>query len=58
MPRRAGNVEWQEATTPAEAIRQAVLLPACEPPEWLRQAAADAGAQVLAENPPAADDAS
>jgi hypothetical protein len=57
MARRAGNVDWHEATTPAEAIRRAILLPARKPPEWLRQAAATAEAQVLADNPPEADGA-
>ena len=56
--RRARSVDWHEATTPAEAIRQAILLPARKPPEWLREAAATAEAQVLAENPPEADGAS
>ena len=58
MARRAGNVDWHEATTPAEAIRRAILLPARKLPEWLRQAAATAEAQVLADNPPEADSAS
>lgn len=53
--RRAGNVDWHEATTPAEAIRRAILLPARKPPAWLRQAAATAEAEVLADNPPDAD---
>jgi hypothetical protein len=47
-----------EATASAEAIRRAILLPARKPPEWLRQAAATAEAQLLAENPPEADSAS
>ena len=53
--RRAGSVDWQEASTPAEAIRRAILLPARKPPEWLRRAAATAEAQVLADSPPEAD---
>jgi hypothetical protein len=40
MARRAGHVGWHEATTPAEAIRRAILLPARKSPECLRQAAA------------------
>src|SRR5437588_6016555 len=58
MARRAGNVDWHEATTPAEAIRRAILLPARKPPEWLRQAAASAEARLLADNPPEADSTS
>jgi hypothetical protein len=57
MARRAGNVDWQEATTPAEAIRRAILLPARKLPEWLRQAAASAEAQLLADKPPEAESA-
>ena len=57
LARRAGNVDWHEATTPAEAIRRATLLPARKPPEWLRQAAATAEAQVLADTPPTPDSA-
>jgi hypothetical protein len=53
--RRVGNVDWHEATTPAEAIRRAILLPSRKAPEWLRQAAATAEAAVLAENPPEAE---
>jgi hypothetical protein len=53
--RRAGNVDWSEASTPAEAIRRAILLPARKPPEWLRQAAASAEEQLLADNPPEAE---
>jgi hypothetical protein len=58
MARRAGHVDWQQATTPAEAIRRAILLPARKPPEWLREAAASAEAQLLADNPPEAGGAS
>jgi hypothetical protein len=54
MARRAGNVDWHEASTAAEAIRRAILLPARKPPEWLRQAAASAEAQLLADDPPVA----
>ena len=48
MARRAGNVDWHEASTPAEAIRRAILLPARKPPVWLREAAATAE-QLLAD---------
>lgn len=54
MARRAGNVDWQEASTPAEAIRRAILLPARKPPGWLREAAATAEQQLIADNPPEA----
>ena len=47
MARRAGHVDWHEATTPAEAIRRAILLPARKPPVWLREAAATAEQQLL-----------
>jgi hypothetical protein len=50
MARRAGHRDWHEASTPAEAIRRAILLPARKPPEWLRQAAATAEQQLLAED--------
>lgn len=52
MARRAGNVEWHEASTPAEAIRRAILLPASKPPAWLREAAATAEQQLLADGHP------
>jgi hypothetical protein len=55
MARRAGHVDWHEASTPAEAIRRAILLPARKPPGWLREAAATAEAQLLAGNPPEAE---
>jgi hypothetical protein len=55
--RRAGRQDWQEANTPAEAIRRAILMPARKPPAGLRQAAAIAEARVLADNPPDADGA-
>jgi hypothetical protein len=55
--RRAGRQDWHEASTPAEAIRRAILLPAGKPPAWLRQAAATAEARVLADSPPDADGA-
>ena len=48
--RRAGRLDWQEASTAAEAIRRAILLPAAKPPGWLREAAATAQQQLLAEN--------
>ncbi len=52
MVRRAGNLDWHEASTPAEAIRRAILLPARKPPGWLREAAATAEAQLLADGRP------
>jgi hypothetical protein len=55
MARRAGNADWHEASTPAEAIRRAILLPARKLPSWLREAAAAAEAQVLADNAPETD---
>ena len=58
MARRAGNVDRHEASTRAEAIRPAILLPARKPPQWLREAAASAEAQLLADNPPEAAAAS
>lgn len=58
VARRAGSVDWQEASTPAEAIRRAILLPARKPPEWLREAAQAAEAQVLADSRPEPDAAS
>ena len=57
MARRAGHVDWHEAATAAEAIRRAILLPARKPPEWLRQAAASAETQVLADTTPEPDSA-
>ena len=45
--RRAGKLNWHEASTPAEAIRRAILLPARKPPGWLREAAATAEQQLL-----------
>lgn len=50
MARRAGHVDWHEATTAAEAIRRAILLPARKLPPWLREAAATAEQQLLAED--------
>ena len=47
--RRTGSVDWHEANTPAEAIRRAILLPARKPPAWLREAAATAEEQLLAD---------
>ncbi|HEY2651953.1 MAG TPA: hypothetical protein VGI50_08530 [Solirubrobacteraceae bacterium] len=58
MARRAGNVDWHEASTPTEAVRRAILLPARKPPPWLREAAAEAERQLLADGAPdAAPDA-
>ena len=58
MARRAGNRDWHEASTSAEAIRRAILLPARKPPEWLRLTAASAEAELLADNPPDAGSSS
>ena len=55
MARRAGNVDWHEASTPAEAIRRAILLPARKPPAWLREAAATAEQQLLTDGHPEAE---
>ena len=52
MARRAGNLDWHEASTPAEAIRRAILLPARKPPVWLRDAAATAEQQLLGDGRP------
>ena len=49
MARRAGNVDWHEASTATEAIRRAILLPARKPPAWLREAGATAEQQLLAD---------
>jgi hypothetical protein len=49
LARRAGSVDWHEASSPAEAIRRAILLPARKPPGWLREAAATAEEQLLAD---------
>ena len=35
LARRTGTHDWAEATTPREAIRRAVLLPAKKTPGWL-----------------------
>ena len=50
--RRAGHADWHEASTPAEAIRRAILLPARQPPAWLREVAATAEQQLLADGRP------
>jgi hypothetical protein len=50
--RRAGRLDCQEASTPAEAIRRAILLPAGKLPAWLGEAAATAEQQVLADDSP------
>ena len=55
VARRAGHTDWHEASTPAEAIRRAILLPARKPPAWLREAAASAEAQLLSDSPPEAE---
>ena len=56
MARRAGHRDWHEAATPAEAIRRAILLPARKPPGWLREAAATAEEQLLADDRHDADE--
>jgi hypothetical protein len=50
--RRAGQLDWQEASTAAEAIRRAILVPAGKPPARLREGAATAEQQVLADGDP------
>ena len=35
LARRSGTHDWAEATTPKEAIRRALLLPAKKAPAWL-----------------------
>jgi hypothetical protein len=45
-------VPCHEASTPAEAIRRAILLPARKPPEWLRPAAAAAEQRLLVDARP------
>ncbi len=58
MARRAGNLEWHEASTPGEAIRRAILLPARKPPAWLREAAITAEQKLLSDNPAETESAS
>ncbi|HEY2438458.1 MAG TPA: hypothetical protein VGH93_14850 [Solirubrobacteraceae bacterium] len=55
LARRAGTVDWHEASTLAEAIRRSILLPAGKPPVWLREAAATAEQQLLADGRPDAE---
>jgi hypothetical protein len=50
LARRAGSVDWHEASTPTEAIRRAILVPARKPPTWLREASAAAERQLLADD--------
>lgn len=52
MARRAGTVDRHEASTPAETIRRAILLPARKPPAWPREAAATTEQQLLADGRP------
>lgn len=47
---RVGQRNWQEATTPEEAIRRAVLLPPRKPPRWLAEVAATAERLITAES--------
>jgi hypothetical protein len=42
LARRIGRPGWVQATTPSEAIRRAMLLPAGKTPSWLKIAAAEA----------------
>jgi hypothetical protein len=42
LARRIGKPGWTQATTPGEAIRRAMLLPAGKTPSWLKVAAAEA----------------
>ena len=42
LARRVGKPGWAQATTPREAIRRAMLLPAGKTPGWLKVAAAEA----------------
>jgi hypothetical protein len=42
LARRTGKPGWAQATTPREAIRRAMLLPAGKTPGWLKVAAAEA----------------
>jgi hypothetical protein len=50
LARRSGTREWAEATTPREAIRRAVLLPAKKTPGWLDTAVQDAERQLEPEH--------
>ena len=52
LARRTGTHDWAEATTPREAIRRAVLLPAKKTPGWLDAAVQEAERQLeLADAP-------
>jgi hypothetical protein len=42
LARRVGKPGWAQATTPREAIRRAMVLPAGKTPGWLKVAAAEA----------------
>ena len=46
LARRTGTRDWVEATTPREAIRRAVLLPAKKTPGWLDAAVREAERQL------------
>jgi hypothetical protein len=46
LARRTGTHDWAEATTPREAIRRAVLLPAKKTPGWLDAAVREAARQL------------
>lgn len=46
IARRRGQMEWRQATSAREAIRQATLVAAGKHPAWLVQAAARAGREL------------
>ena len=50
LARRTGTHDWAEATTPREAIRRAVLLPAKKTPGWLDAAVQEAERQLELED--------
>jgi hypothetical protein len=52
LARRAGTHDWTEATTPREAIRRVVLLPAKKTPGWLDVAVREAKRQLELEGVP------
>ena len=50
LARRSGTHDWAEATTPREAIRRAVLLPAKKAPAWLEVAVRETERQLELED--------
>jgi hypothetical protein len=50
LARRSGTHDWAEATTPREAIRRAVLLPAKKAPAWLDVAVRETERQLELED--------